>query len=276
MGKSIFMRFPKGRTKSFTLSYDDGVYQDLRLKDIFDKYGLKCTFNINTGWMHPEDKERTETKGPLKFSEMSDFTKNHEIAVHGAHHPRFNILKPINLIDELLEDRRAIEENFKTDARGMAYPFGGYSDEVVDIAKTLDIVYARTVDASRNFLLPKDWMRLQPTCHHADPELMNLAERFITEQPRYEEVWMFYLWGHSYEFDNADNWEFIEGLCEYVSNHDEVWYATNIEIYDYVSAYKQLRISSLGERVFNPTATVLYFNCDGRDYEIMPGEEIVL
>lgn len=38
-----------GKTKVLTLSYDDGVVQDIRLIEIMNKYGLKGTFNINSG-----------------------------------------------------------------------------------------------------------------------------------------------------------------------------------------------------------------------------------
>ena len=34
--------------KSLTFSYDDGVTQDVRLIEIFNKYGLKATFNLNS------------------------------------------------------------------------------------------------------------------------------------------------------------------------------------------------------------------------------------
>ena len=38
---SIFMRFPEGKKKALTLSYDDGVEQDIRLISIMKKNGLK-------------------------------------------------------------------------------------------------------------------------------------------------------------------------------------------------------------------------------------------
>ena len=44
---SVFVRFPDGRRKAFTLSYDDGHICDERLINIFDTYGLKGTFNLN-------------------------------------------------------------------------------------------------------------------------------------------------------------------------------------------------------------------------------------
>ena len=40
-----------GKKKAITFSYDDGVTQDIRLIELFNKYGLKCTFNINSGYL---------------------------------------------------------------------------------------------------------------------------------------------------------------------------------------------------------------------------------
>ena len=37
-----------GKNKALTFSYDDGVTQDKRLIEIFNKYGLKATFNLNS------------------------------------------------------------------------------------------------------------------------------------------------------------------------------------------------------------------------------------
>ena len=49
------LRFPEGKTKAFTLSYDDGVVQDRRLAAMFNQYGVKGTFNLNSGTFEQED-----------------------------------------------------------------------------------------------------------------------------------------------------------------------------------------------------------------------------
>ena len=46
---SIFIQFPKGKRKALTLSYDDGVEQDIRLIENMKQHGLKGTFNLNSG-----------------------------------------------------------------------------------------------------------------------------------------------------------------------------------------------------------------------------------
>ena len=62
------MRLKDGKTKVLTLSYDDGVVQDIRLSEILNRYGLKCTFNINSGTYLAEDKVREVFRGRLKHT----------------------------------------------------------------------------------------------------------------------------------------------------------------------------------------------------------------
>ena len=56
------MRWPGFLRKAVTLSYDDGVVFDKRLISIMDKYGLKGTFNINSGAFAKNEGERRLTK----------------------------------------------------------------------------------------------------------------------------------------------------------------------------------------------------------------------
>ena len=111
--------------------------------------------------------------------------------------------------------------------------------------------YCRTVISSNRFDIPRDWLRLQATCHHNDPKLNELANRFISAT-RVGEPLLFYLWGHSYEFEADNNWELIEDLLAKIGGRDDTYYATNIEIYDYVHAFRELIFSADGKRVYNP------------------------
>ena len=87
---------------------------------------------------------------------------------------------------------------------------------------------------------------------------------------------MFYLWGHSYEFDRQDNWHIIEEFCEYMGKREDIWYATNIEIYDYFKAYSSLVVSFDCNIVHNPTSTDVWFMHDYKTYVVRGGETINL
>ena len=43
-----FLRFPGGKDKAVTFSYDDGFRYDIRLAQTLDRYRIKGTFNLNS------------------------------------------------------------------------------------------------------------------------------------------------------------------------------------------------------------------------------------
>lgn len=272
---NIFMRFPEGKAKAFTLSYDDSVRQDKRLVEIFNKNGLKCTFNVNTG-VYDEPTEDNPFKGHMSIDEMVETYKGHEIAVHTVTHPFLERIPTSLVCLEVLEDRKNIEKALGKITRGMAYPYGTFNDSVVKCLEDCGIVYSRTVKSTENFNVPTDWLRLDPTCHHANPRLFELMEKFFGKYTA-RAPWLFYLWGHSFELDrNVENnsWEHAEKFCEYAGGHDDVWYATNIEIYDYVQAYNRLVFSADAKTVHNPTTTEVFFDTDGKLVSVKPGETV--
>ena len=276
---SIAMRFPKGRKKALTLSYDDGVEQDIKLISIMKEYGLKGTFNLNSGEYAPEGKvyepgtihRRMSKDMVTKVYKESGF----EVAEHTLNHPFISDL-PENICNyQICEDRKNLEEQFGCLVRGMAYPYGVFNDMVVECLKNNGIAYARTVWSSCNFEIPRDWLRLRPTCHHNDPKLDELTDRFLNEEPG-RNPWLFYLWGHAYEFEEKDNWDRITDFAQKTGNRDEIWYCTNIEVYDYVKAYESLQFSFDAGIVKNSSALTVWFALDGKEFSIAPGEMMVL
>ncbi len=224
--------------KALTLSYDDGVESDKKLLEILNKYNIKCTFNLNSGiqeysnsWTRNEFDIHRMDKDNLK-----QVYAGHEIASHGKMH-----LWPSKIEDEealkeeFFEDIVSLEDLFDKRIQGLAYSFGDYNDKVVDYLKGLGIKYARTVQSTRSFDLQTDLLRFNPTCHHNDTELMNLAKKFVESTP--EKPQIFYLWGHSYEFDTDKNWEVIEEFCKLIANRDDIFYGTNTEVFEYYNLY---------------------------------------
>ena len=272
---SIFMRFPGGKSKALTLSYDDGVRQDRRLIDIMKKNGLKGTFNISSGLYAPKG----ETKGNRMSREEAlelYLDSGMEIGAHGLHHAYMDQLPENLCTHEILEDRKNLEADFGGMIRGFAYPYGATSDSVVASLKQCGIAYARTGVSTEQFSIPADWLRLAPTCRHRNPRLMELASDFVNNE-FLRGPGLFYLMGHSYEFDwdvPYNNWGVIEEFAEFIGNREDIWYATNIEIYDYIAAYNQLIFSMDYTKVYNPTCSTLYFKTNKGAYCVEPGKTL--
>lgn len=280
-----FLRFPGGKSKAVTFSYDDGCKQDLKTIQILDRYGMKGTFNLNSykmrgssGLSEAEVKEKVLAKG-------------HEIALHGANHEAAGVVRPIEGIQDVLENRLELEERYDCIVRGMAYPDCGVTlfengttyQDVKSYLSQLDIVYSRTARGDNNsFALPTDWLAWVPTAHHNHPEIFDWIDQFVKLDLSMKASAsrrggkLFYVWGHSYEFDNDQNWDRLETICQKFSVCDDIWYATNMEIYEYVTAYHSLVFSANRKRVYNPTLLKIWFDVDGVCYVIEPGQTLTI
>ena len=268
-----YMRFPQGKSKALTFSYDDGVRSDIRLVEIFDKYGIKGTFNLNLPLCDDEGRHIRLTE-----QEMLSLFQNspHEVALHGARHIFLDKVPLPQAVNEVLENRLWLEEKFNRIITGMAYAYNGYNEAVIAALRNLGVTYARTTEATHSFSLPQSWLRLNPTCHHNDPLFCVLADKFISGSllgaPKHREPWLFYVWGHSFEFDDNDNWHIIEDFCNRISKQKDIWLATNGEIYDYISAYNSLVYSADGETAKNPSYMGVWVEIRGKIYEIPAGK----
>lgn len=275
---NIYPRFPGGKTKVFTTSFDDGVEQDIRLVTLMKEHKIRGTFNLNTGlfrkegqpYSHPLIRRITqrEIEDLFKDSEM-------EIAVHGVLHPDWTKVPAETALWDILLDRKNLETMFGQPIRGAAYPYGGYNEKVIDLLRAAGICYSRTVEDSWNFALPSNWLALAPTCHFAAKNLPDLTEQFLKKE-KGPSLAMFYLWGHSYEFESLNCWNVIEDLFDQIAGKDDIWYATNIEIYDYMKAYESLSFSLECDYVYNPSAISVWIEKKGSITEIPPGKTVKL
>lgn len=249
--------YPNGLKKALTFSYDDGVYQDLKLIDIFNRYGLRCTFNVNSG---VEANSKWDIKGTnvyrVDLKRTKEFYDSHEMAVHTLTHPDLSKLASEEIKNEILGDKNNLEIICNKTVSGMAYPYGIYNDNIIRIMKDVGINYCRTVESTYKFDIPSDFLKWSPTCHHNSPKLMQLADDFINNSNNSLEL--FYVWGHSYEFDINNNWGVMDKFAEYISDKGYIWYATNIEIYEYITALKQVNILDEGNLIYNNSNLDIY------------------
>ena len=260
MGFKLY--YPQGKKKALTLSYDDGQVFDRKLVEIFNKYNMKGTFHLNSGTLGQG--------GFVTVEEVKELYRGHEVSCHTVTHPYMNQLPQGQLIQEVWDDRRNLERMAGYPVRGMSYPFGVYDERSMKAIELLGIEYSRTVNATRGFNLPGDFLQWHPTCHHNDNLIEKLQE--FKNQPPWANLPLFYIWGHSFEFDRENTWELIENFCSEASGDEEVWYATNIEIKDYISAMRSLVVNVDQNQIYNPTAVTVWAGNDNKLIEVKPGQ----
>ena len=228
--------------KAFTMSYDDGVFQDRRLVHLMNKYGIKSTFNLNSGLIQKSEPERWTGERMMRFyrnrvpsvrmigDDLPELYKGHEVAIHGVNHIFLENATKEETEAELINDKIALSEMFGYDIEGGAFAYCQTNEFVSDIFKQIGIKYCRGGGATGNFDPWEDMYYYTPTCHHADEKLFDLAKEFI--ELKADKPQIFYVWGHSYEFDlDEAMWERIEEFFRLISGHNDILYGTNIEVF---------------------------------------------
>lgn len=223
-----------GKKKAITFSYDDGVTQDERLIALFNKYGMKCTFNLNSDLLgRPGEllREGVHVRHDKFAPELvRNIYEGHEVATHSLTHPDLVKLSEAEIIREVENDRIKLSELVGYEVVGHAYPFGTCDRRVADVLENkTGVKYARTVTSTYNFDIQTDLQLFNPTVyHHREMDKMfELGERFLkldTDEPQ-----LFYIWGHAYEFDIHDDWKRFEEFLEMMSGRSDIYYGTNAE-----------------------------------------------
>ena len=241
-----FNVFKDGKGHAVTFSYDDGNFESDRiLIEKLNAHGAKGTFHLNSMRYQKATEERLE--------EIRQLYAGHEVSAHTVHHGFLDRMPKPTMINEVFGDRQGLERIFGYIVNGMSYPFGTYNDEVKEVLRASGIVYSRTVNATQKFSLPNDFLEWHPTCHHKNA--LACADDFLAGLDGKYKHMLFYIWGHSYEFENNKNWDLLDELLAKICGLDNVWYATNIEIYNYKMAQRQLLVSADETIVYNPTQT---------------------
>lgn len=278
-----FLRFPGGKSKAVTFSYDDGFAADLRMMEIFNRFGMKCTLNLNS--------TRLGQPGAITPEHVQQYlAQGHEAAVHGAEHLALGLLSPLEGVREVLRCREEMESMLGRIIRGMAYADSGLRkmgsctsyETIRKYLMDLGISYARTLgQENAECMLPQDWYAWMPTAHHDSPQLDEYMDQFLAVDPEsgYQARHyprLMYIWGHSFEFENKGNWARLESICEKLGGREDIWYATNGEIRDYAAGYEALVRSADGKRTYNPNLFPIWMKYGGTVYCIQPGETLVL
>lgn len=272
----LFLRFPGGKDRALTFSYDDGTEQDERLLDLLAAHGMKGTFNLNSGMFRPEDRPRSKTAfcRRLSQSEALDLYSREtaEVALHGLTHGHLEAMGDAQAAYEILEDKARLERLFGKIIHGGAYAYGTYGQQTGDILKSCGVSYCRTTKSTHGFALPENWLRWDPTCHHTENVVPELTEKFLAAAVKAQPL-LFYFWGHTFEYERDDNWDVAERFVERMAGRENIWYATNGEIWRYVTDYRRLETSADGSRVYNPTASDLWLQRGKEIHLLKSGEE---
>lgn len=204
------------RKKIFLLSFDDGTVWDGQLVALLNKYGIKGTFNLNSGledfvWYY-------EDRFPVRrqiLAQIGDQYAGHEIASHSLHHHRLDSLTPPQLRREVEEDVNRLKAVFGLKEIGFGVPFTFCNHREVKIIKKL-VRYIRLSEFLDSFALPEDEYHIPIHGLYNDPDILEKLQRFAENDLP---VSLFVMAGHSYELEALGHWEYMEELLKLVKDY---------------------------------------------------------
>ena len=277
----VEMLFPEGKSKALILSYDDGRTEDRQLVQLMNKYHLTGTFHLNSN--------KLGTNTYLNKEEIKNLFSGHEVSVHSANHPNLPDISKIGVIYEIVEDRKELEHLVGYPVRGMAYPFGNTNDAVIEAINGLGIEYARTVGDSYNFEIPKDFLRWFPTMHQfakaywepnqpeKDKKELEVFYKKIDEFLQTKELSVLDIWGHSWEMGtDQSKWNETEKFFKLLANNPTIYYAKQIDLVDYINAFRNLKFSVNKNYVTNTSAINVSIKINTKIYNIKAGTTLNL
>jgi len=242
-------RFPGGVAKALVVSMDDGPVQDRRLVELLERHGIRGTFHLSSG--------RLGQPGYLSADEVAPLYAGHEVSTHSANHPYLDSLSRAEILEEVDSDRARLSRISGRRVRGHAYPFGAYDARVIEVLRGLDIAYARTVRETHDFRLPANPLAWHPTAHHSAAS--ELAEPFLALDD--DTLALFFIYGHSWELDAGEptnGWGYLESLAQRLGGQPDIWYATAIEVADYLRAIRLAQVSLADDSLYNPSRVDLW------------------
>jgi hypothetical protein len=263
--------FPHNKRLAVTFSFDDGPETDRPVIERLNQWGLKATWNLNSAFFGGH-----HASGDCPYVQAHDVAKlyaGHEVAIHTISHPFLQKIDPSQVALEVLEDRKALEDLVGYAVRGMAYPFGAFDQRVIDILRSLGIVYARTTQQTDNCFPPAEPLAWGATGHQYAPDLQKKWDDW------YASKWfngVFFVWGHTYEFKVKGDWGALERIFKPLSGKPDVWYCTNIELFDYEAARRRLVIGANRKIAFNPSAQAVTILVNGKTVEVAGGTTVRL
>ena len=245
--------------KFFTVSFDDGTEQDIKVIALMEKYGIRGTFNLSSALFgEKEHVSRTisetlpdgccrqvtvEFKHNIIPLEQAREIYSHdfiEIAGHGAHHMHQSGLGRDKLVGEIAYDAAMLSDIFGQKIRGHVFPYGEYDDKCISVMDEAGLVYGRlatggTID--KDFCFRAERGIIEPTCRITDRCALPLLRRFIST-PCGEQVMVFYMWGHSYELDYGTEtgcYAYLEEMFRTAAGAAGTEFVTNGELIDALS-----------------------------------------
>jgi len=281
--ESLAPVYPGGKLKALTMRYDDGKQSDRQLVDIFNTYGIKGTFYLIPYYM--EGDSRYVQKADVKALYLDN---GHEIANHSYTHPSPGTIEADVFCANITNGKNYLDLIAPGKVTGFAYPYSNYGKDKQATLATLASTghtYAVAGESSNSFDIPdmSKPYEIAFTMRHAaaDYDFVEVAKDFVNLTPSSQKL--FYIMGHSDEFEEDSgyassatyakkSWDDITEFCRVAGGKDDIWYAANGDVFNYLLAQHAFGTPSQPGTYQNRSSVTVYYKTGETLITLNPGD----
>ncbi|RYD59117.1 MAG: polysaccharide deacetylase family protein [Sphingobacteriales bacterium] len=139
------------RGKYCILTFDDGYYSWYKYaNDILAGYGFKATMFLSTAYVGElydiPDFVLDDNDRPLTWQEVNQMSRNGwSVEAHGHYHHRWDTMSIDDLENDIQTCKELIEQNTGKRTTSVAYPYGSYNTQTLQLVKQMGFEAACTV-----------------------------------------------------------------------------------------------------------------------------------
>jgi peptidoglycan/xylan/chitin deacetylase (PgdA/CDA1 family) len=220
----------------FTTSWDDGHPSDLRVAEMLARHNLRGTFYIP---------RRIDT-GVMSDGQIRELSSRFEIGAHTINHVFLDGADDVTARREIVDSKKWVADVTGKDCTMFCPPGGKFSARHAPLVRDARYAGIRTVEfMSLDAPRPRDGYVEMPTTLQAFPHRMRAFAKNMTKRRAVRNAWLyvtrgrgewtraaerivahlaggsgvFHLWGHSWELDQAEQWERLEQVLRLMEGY---------------------------------------------------------
>lgn len=203
--------------KYFVFAIDDGTSFDKKVIEIFNRYHIKATFNLNSGLQDYVWYKNDFAVTRLNLEENKDIYNGHEVASHSLTHPFLTSLLDEGVYYEVKEDIENLKRIFDREIKTFSFPFDEFDERCIEIIKNLGISHIILPKIDDSFKFPVDTFHIKVSSWNIDDALIK-TERFIKDKTA--EIFIYL--SHSYDYEYDQSYDKLEKLCQIVTKEKDI------------------------------------------------------
>ncbi|HAR62907.1 MAG TPA: hypothetical protein DCS13_05520 [Candidatus Margulisbacteria bacterium] len=218
-------------------SWDDGAYTDMKLLRLIEKYSIPAIFFI------PAKNQERNVLGPKDIKEIRTIA---EIGSHTYNHKYLSGIDVDDAVKEVIDGRKYLEDILSENICHFCYPGGKYTYSIArqlkPIVKTARTCYLMNVNRCDRFRIDTTFqlvyrqkssmikqvlafapLTMKPVLlkllcsDYSIAQLLKLFLDYVVAQSIGD--YHVHLWGHSWEIDQYNLWDEVEGLFKILGQY---------------------------------------------------------